>query len=117
VKKFIGDAAGNVKELVTVEIKWEKNEKGRRAKEVAGTEQTAPRAARAARDGVFLGPEQAILKDLKLETDPRRISKPSTKSIARPSEHLRAGDCRRARASWCGRNQRSRGAARNVTAS
>jgi glutamate synthase (NADPH) small chain len=28
VKKFIGDEAGNVKELVTVEIKWGKNDKG-----------------------------------------------------------------------------------------
>ena len=28
VKKFVGDAQGNVKELVTVEIKWEKNDKG-----------------------------------------------------------------------------------------
>ena len=43
VKKFVGDAQGNVKELVTVEIKWEKNEKGQFVpKEVPGTEKTRP---------------------------------------------------------------------------
>jgi len=41
VKKFIGDANGRVKELVTVEVKWEKNEKGQFIpKEQAGTEKT-----------------------------------------------------------------------------
>ena len=28
VKKFIGDSGGQVKELVTVQIQWEKNDKG-----------------------------------------------------------------------------------------
>src|SRR5450432_37880 len=43
VKKFLADEQGNVKELVTVEIKWGKNEKGQFVPtEVPGTEMTRP---------------------------------------------------------------------------
>ena len=43
VKKFIGDAEGRVKELVTVEIKWGRNDKVQFVpQEVPGTEQTRP---------------------------------------------------------------------------
>src|SRR5204863_2225695 len=43
VKKFVGDANGALKEIVTVEIKWEKNEKGQFIpKEQPGTEKTSP---------------------------------------------------------------------------
>jgi hypothetical protein len=53
VKKFIGDAAGNVQSLVTVEIKWERNDKGQFIpKEQPGTEKTISGAARAARNGL-----------------------------------------------------------------
>jgi glutamate synthase (NADPH/NADH) small chain len=46
VKKFIGDEKGQVKELVTVEVKWEKNDKGQFIpKEVAGTERSARRSS------------------------------------------------------------------------
>ena len=39
VKKFVGAAAGKLKEIVTVEIKWEKNDKGQFIpKEQPGTE-------------------------------------------------------------------------------
>src|SRR6202008_1762695 len=71
VKKFVGDAAGNVKELVTVEIKWEKNEKGQFIpKEVPGTEKTRPTQLVLLAMG-FLGPEQTLLKGINVETDPR----------------------------------------------
>ena len=71
VKKFVGDAQGKVKELVTVEIKWEKNEKGQFVpQEVPGTEKTRPAGLVLLAMG-FLGPEQALLKELKLETDVR----------------------------------------------
>src|SRR3982750_4222182 len=71
VKKFVGDENGAVKELVTVEIKWEKNEKGQFVpKEVPGTEKTRPAQLVLLAMG-FLGPEQVILKDLKLEADAR----------------------------------------------
>ena len=68
VKRFIGDAHGRVKELVTVEVKWEKNDKGQFVpKEQPGTEQTRPAQLVLLAMG-FLGPEQALLKDLGVET-------------------------------------------------
>ena len=71
VKKFIGDAEGRVKELVTVQIKWEKNDKGQFVpQEQAGTEKILPAQLVLLAMG-FLGPEQALLKELKVETDPR----------------------------------------------
>src|SRR5918994_426384 len=64
VKKFIGDEKGPVKELVTVEIKWEKNEKGQFIpKEVPGTEKTRPAQLVLLAMG-FLGPEQPLLEQL-----------------------------------------------------
>ncbi len=58
VKKFIGDEHGAVKELVTVQIKWEKNDKGRFIpQEEPGTEKTIPAQLVLLAMG-FLGPEQ-----------------------------------------------------------
>src|SRR5476649_632860 len=66
VKKFVGDADGAVKELVTVEITWEKNERGQfMPKEVPGTEKTRPAQLVLLAMG-FLGPEQALLKEIKI---------------------------------------------------
>src|SRR5277367_1125221 len=43
VKNFTGDSEGRLKELTTVEIKWEKTEQGHFVpKEIAGTERTRP---------------------------------------------------------------------------
>jgi glutamate synthase (NADPH/NADH) small chain len=71
IKKFIGDAEERLKELVTVEVKWEKNEKGQFAPNPqAGTERTRPAQLVLLAMG-FLGPEQALLKDIGVETDPR----------------------------------------------
>src|SRR5471030_967076 len=71
VKKFIGDAQGQLKELVTVEITWEKNEKGQFIpKEQPGTEKTRP-AQLVLLAMAFLGPEQPLLKEIGVETDAR----------------------------------------------
>ncbi|MBP6507896.1 MAG: glutamate synthase subunit beta [Opitutaceae bacterium] len=96
VKKFIGDEAGNVKELVTVEIKWEKNDKGQFIpKEQPGTEKTRPAQLVLLAMG-FLGPEQALLKEINIETDPRSNVKADYGKFGTsiPSVFA-AGDCRR----------------------
>ena len=60
-----------MKEIVTVQIDWQKNEKGQFVPvEVAGTERTHPAQLVLLAMG-FLGPEQMLLKDLAVETDPR----------------------------------------------
>jgi glutamate synthase (NADPH/NADH) small chain len=113
VKKFIGDDAGNVKELVTVEITWEKNDKGQFIpKEVPGTEKTRPAQLVLLAMG-FLGPEQALVKDLKLETDPRSNVKADYGKYATSVPGVfAAGDCRRGQSLVVWAFNEGRGAAR-----
>ena len=96
VKKFVGDAEGRVKELVTVEIKWAKNDKGRFVpQEQPGTEKTRPAQLVLLAMG-FLGPEQALLKELKVETDPRSNIKADYGKFGTSIPGVfAAGDCRR----------------------
>ena len=113
VKKFVGDAAGNVKELVTVEIKWEKNEKGQFIpQEIPGTEKTRPAQLVLLAMG-FLGPEQAILKDLALDTDPRsNIKAEHERYTTNLKGVFAAGDCRRGQSLVVWAINEGRGAAR-----
>src|SRR6266478_1405472 len=70
-KKFIGDDQGQVKEALLVQIQWERNDKGQFVpKEVPGTEQVRPAQLVLLAMG-FLGPEQALLDQLRVERDPR----------------------------------------------
>jgi glutamate synthase (NADPH/NADH) small chain len=113
VKKFIGDAAGNVKELVTVEIKWGKNDKGQFVpQEVPGTEKTRPAQLVLLAMG-FLGPEQPLLKELNLETDPRSNIKAEHEKYTTSLKGIfAAGDCRRGQSLVVWAINEGRGAAR-----
>ncbi|MEO7412158.1 MAG: glutamate synthase subunit beta [Opitutaceae bacterium] len=113
VKKFIGDENGAVKELVTVEIKWEKNEKGQFVpKEIPGTEKTRPAQLVLLAMG-FLGPEQTILKDLKLEADQRSNIKAEHEKYTTSIKGIfAAGDCRRGQSLVVWAINEGRGAAR-----
>jgi glutamate synthase (NADPH) small chain len=113
VKKFVGDDHGAVKELVTVEIKWEKNDKGQFVpKEIPGTEKTRPAQLVLLAMG-FLGPEQALLKDLNLETDARsNIKAEHEKYTTNLKGVFAAGDCRRGQSLVVWAINEGRGAAR-----
>jgi glutamate synthase (NADPH/NADH) small chain len=113
VKKFIGDEAGHVKELVTVEITWGKNEKGQFIpQEVAGTERTRPAQLVLLAMG-FLGPEQALLKEMAVETDPRSNVKAEYNKYATSLPGVfAAGDCRRGQSLVVWAFNEGRGAAR-----
>ncbi|HVZ65642.1 MAG TPA: glutamate synthase subunit beta [Lacunisphaera sp.] len=113
VKKFVGDDKGAVKELVTVEIKWEKNEKGAFIpKEVPGTEKTRPAQLVLLAMG-FLGPEQPLVKDLNLETDPRSNIKAEHEKYSTSVKGVfAAGDCRRGQSLVVWAINEGRGAAR-----
>ena len=113
VKKFVGDAQGAVKELVTVEIKWEKNEKGQFVpKEVPGTEKTRPAGLVLLAMG-FLGPEQALVKEMGLETDPRSNIKAEHEKYSTSLKGVfAAGDCRRGQSLVVWAINEGRGAAR-----
>ena len=113
VKKFIGDEQGNVKELVTVEINWGKNDKGQFVPtEVPGTEKTRPASLVLLAMG-FLGPEQPLIKDIGVETDPRsNIKAEHEKYTTSLKGVFAAGDCRRGQSLVVWAINEGRGAAR-----
>lgn len=113
VKKFIGDENGWVKELVTVQITWERNEKGGFVpKEVPGTEQTRPAQLVLLAMG-FMGPEQALLDEMKVERDPRsNIKAEHEKYTTNIKGVFAAGDCRRGQSLVVWAINEGRGAAR-----
>ena len=119
VKKFIGDAEGRVKELVTVEIKWEKNEQGPvRARRSS----PAPRRRRPAQLVLlamgFLGPEQALLKEMGVaDRRPHATSRPSTRST-RPASRASSppATAAAARAWWSGPSTRAAAPRASATA-
>ena len=113
VKKFVGDGEGHVQELVTVEVKWEKNEKGQFVpREQPGTEQVRPAQLVLLAMG-FLGPEQALLKDLGIETDARsNIKAEHEKFTTNLPGVFAAGDCRRGQSLVVWAINEGRGAAR-----
>jgi glutamate synthase (NADPH/NADH) small chain len=113
VKKFVGDENGAVKELVTVEIKWEKNDKGQFIpKEIPGTEKTRPAQLVLLAMG-FLGPEQAILKEINVETDARSNIKAEHGAYTTNIKGVfAAGDCRRGQSLVVWAINEGRGAAR-----
>jgi len=113
VKKFTGDENGHVKELVSVEIKWEKNEKGQFIpKEVPGTEKTWPAQLVLLAMG-FLGPEQPLLDQLGIERDPRTNVKADYGQYSTSLKGVfAAGDCRRGQSLVVWAFNEGRGAAR-----
>jgi glutamate synthase (NADPH/NADH) small chain len=115
VKKFVGDAEGRVKELVTVQIKWDKNEKGQFVPvEQAGTEKVVPAQLVLLAMG-FLGPEQAILDELKIERDARtNIKAEHEKYTTNLKGVFAAGDCRRGQSLVVWAINEGRGAAREA---
>jgi glutamate synthase (NADPH/NADH) small chain len=96
VKRFAGDHGGHVKEALTVEITWEKNDKGQFIpKEVPGTEQTRPVQLVLLAMG-FLGPEQPLLESLGVERDARtNVKADYGRYQTSIPKVFAAGDCRR----------------------
>jgi glutamate synthase (NADPH/NADH) small chain len=115
VKRFIGDEKGAVKGLVAVDVKWERNDKGQFIPmEQPGTERTLPADLVLLAMG-FLGPEQSILKDLGVETDPRsNIRAEHGKYATNVPRIFAAGDCRRGQSLVVWAINEGRGAAREV---
>jgi glutamate synthase (NADPH/NADH) small chain len=112
-KKFVGDDNGWVKEVHTVEIKWERNEKGQFVpKEVPGTEKVRPVQLVLLAMG-FLGPEQPLLDALKVERDPRTNVKADFEKYSTNIKGVfAAGDCRRGQSLVVWAFNEGRGAAR-----
>ena len=112
-KKFIGDANSQVKEILTVQIRWERNEKGQFVpNEVPGTEQARPAQLVLLAMG-FLGPEQPLLEALRLERDSRmNVKAEFEKYTTNVKGVFAAGDCRRGQSLVVWAFNEGRGAAR-----
>jgi glutamate synthase (NADPH/NADH) small chain len=115
VKKFVGDDQGAVKELVTVEVSWQRNERGQFVPvEVPGTEKTLPAQLVLLAMG-FLGPEQGLLRDMGIEVDPRsNIVAEHGQFTTNVKGVFAAGDCRRGQSLVVWAINEGRGAAREV---
>jgi glutamate synthase (NADPH/NADH) small chain len=113
VKRFGVDANGAVNQVVTVQIDWQKNDKGGFVPvEVPGTEKVYPAQLVLLAMG-FLGPEQMLLKDLAVETDPRsNVKADHGKFTTSLKGVFAAGDCRRGQSLIVWAINEGRGAAR-----
>jgi len=111
--RFEGDEAGNVKAVHTVQVGWEKNDKGQFIpKPVPGTEKILPAQLVLLAMG-FLGPEQPLLDSLGLERDPRSNIKAEYEKYATSLPGVfAAGDCRRGQSLVVWAFNEGRGAAR-----
>jgi glutamate synthase (NADPH/NADH) small chain len=113
VKRFNGDATGCVKEVVTVQIRWERDANGRFVpREVPGTEQVRPAQLVLLALG-FTGPELALLDALQIDRDPRGNAKAEHGRFATNVRGVfAAGDCRRGQSLVVWAFNEGRGAAR-----
>jgi glutamate synthase (NADPH/NADH) small chain len=111
--KFEGDENGNVKAVHTVQVQWEKNDKGQFIpKHIPGTEKVLPTQLVLLAMG-FLGPEQPLLDALGVERDPRSNVKADYGKYATSIPGVfAAGDCRRGQSLVVWAFNEGRGAAR-----
>ncbi|MBI3853410.1 MAG: glutamate synthase subunit beta [Verrucomicrobia bacterium] len=112
-KKFVGDDTAHVKEVHTVQIQWERNDKGQFVpKEVPGTEKIVPAQLVLLAMG-FLGPEQPLLDALGVARDPRTNVKADYEKYQTSIPNVfAAGDCRRGQSLVVWAFNEGRGAAR-----
>jgi glutamate synthase (NADPH) small chain len=112
-KKFVGDENGNVKELHTVQVKWEKGENGRmKTIEVEGSHKVWKADLVLLAMG-FLGPENPVLEQLKVERDERSNAKAEHESyLTNVNGVFAAGDMRRGQSLIVWAINEGRGAAR-----
>jgi glutamate synthase (NADPH/NADH) small chain len=112
-KKFEADANGHVKAIHTVEIEWVKDPKGQWVmKERPGSEKAWPTQLVLLAMG-FLGPEEKLLNDLKVDKDPRSNAKAEYGKFSTSVKGIfAAGDARRGQSLVVWAINEGRGAAR-----
>jgi len=114
-ERFIQDGDGNLTGLELVDIEWAKDDAGRFIpKKKDDTRRTIPAQLVTLAMG-FLGPDQTIVDQLELETDPRSNLKAEHGSFTTNIEGVfAAGDCRRGQSLVVWAINEGRGAAREV---
>ena len=114
-KKFVGNEAGEVKEIHTVNIKWERRPDGAMVPvEIPGTEKVLKADLVLLAMG-FMGPEGGPLEQLGVEKDTRSNAKADYGKYATNVKHVfAAGDARRGQSLIVWAIHEGRGAARAV---
>lgn len=112
-EQFVGNENGQVKELHIVDVQWVKNPQGALIpQKVPGSERILPADLVLLAMG-FLGPEEKLLEDLKIERDPRSNAKADyDKYATNVAGVFAAGDCRRGQSLVVWAINEGRGAAR-----
>jgi glutamate synthase (NADPH/NADH) small chain len=111
-KRFVGDAAGHVKELHTVRIEWCKDNGRFVTREVPGTERVFPTQLVLLAMG-FLGPENQLLDQLGVDRDTRSNARAEYGRFAtNVAGVFAAGDMRRGQSLVVWAINEGRGAAR-----
>jgi glutamate synthase (NADPH/NADH) small chain len=113
VKRFVGDAAGRLESVVTVDVHWRRDAEGRlHPVEIEGSERTRPAEIALIAMG-FLGPEQALLRDLGIGCDARsNVRAEYGRYATSVGGVFAAGDCRRGQSLVVWAINEGRGAAR-----
>jgi glutamate synthase (NADPH) small chain len=111
--RFEGDTTGHVKAVHTVQVQWERNEKGQFIPQnVPGTEKVLPARLVLLAMG-FLGPEQPLLEALGVERDARSNARAEfEKYTTNLTGVFACGDCRRGQSLVVWAFNEGRGAAR-----
>lgn len=114
-KEFLSDDSGNVRAARTVRVSWEKDEKGRwNMNEIPGSEEEF-RADLVLLAMGFLGPEDGVIDDFKIERDLRSNVKAQYGRFATSEEGVfSAGDMRRGQSLVVWAINEGRSAAREV---
>ena len=112
-KNFVGDENGHVKEVHTVQIDWQTNDKGQFVPvEVPGTEKVSPAQLVLLAMG-FLGPEDSLLEQLGVARDSRsNVKAEYGKYTTSLPGVFAAGDARRGQSLVVWAFNEGRGAAR-----
>ncbi len=113
VKRFNAGPQGALESALTVQIRWDKDANGRFVPvELPGTEKVLPAQLVLLAMG-FLGPEQTLLKQLGIDTDPRtNIQAEHSRFTTNLPGVFAAGDCRRGQSLVVWAINEGRGAAR-----
>ncbi|MDP0494799.1 MAG: glutamate synthase subunit beta [Verrucomicrobiota bacterium JB024] len=95
-ERFLDDGQGNLTGIEIVDIEWGKDDQGRFVpKKIDGTRRVIPAQLATLAMG-FLGPEQTIVEELGLDTDPRsNYQAEHGKHTTSVKGVFAAGDCRR----------------------